>query len=371
VSLGYVDNPFTKSPDDFLRSWMKGGSYPYTDADVANISRITGVKQVLRECIVFTHFVPNATVLASWRSVRIKQGDPNPGKPQGWVVAVDSDVMNVGLVPYFSISDGRFLESTDVNAMLVDETTAKELYIHAGQDIMVGIAGKDVTHTIVGVYNEFSLDPIATSDSYGWYSTMMGLTHFYSYFPPNDTNRVYSSLFVKLTDPSYADSVKESLSKMYPLSPISINRTMDATLSQQLSLTLGTSSLINNVILVASIAGIGVVSMIDLLKRRRELGLYTAIGWRDRDILVRLLRRSLLLGIAGAAVGLVLAFAIGGQVSNALISGQVRFVVGAIQIPEPGLMPYALVMALGLSILSFAIGYLYYRRMTPLRMLEE
>jgi ABC-type lipoprotein release transport system permease subunit len=369
--LWYVANPFTKSPDDLLRSWTRGGSYPYTDADVENISKIEGVKEVLRECLLGTDLIPNATVLDYWNKERQKLGgDPRPHLPQGWLLAVDANVLDVGLVPYFQISEGRFFKPEDANAILVDETTAKELLINAGQEIRVGIAGKNVTHTVIGIYNSFPLDPGGYSRS-GWYAIMMDLNHLFSFFPANDTDVRYSSLFVKLDGPGYADSVKDKLEKMYPLSPLSYNKAMTESLTQQLSLTLSTSSLLSNLLLGVSVAGICVVSLIDLMRKRRELGLYTTIGWRDNDILFRLLRRSFTLGFAGSALGLILAFVMGRQIYQALISGQVKFVVNVPQIPTPELMPYALFLALGLSLLSFTVGYIYYRRITPLKMLEE
>jgi ABC-type antimicrobial peptide transport system permease subunit len=79
-----------------------------------------------------------------------------------------------------------------------------------------------------------------------------------------------------------------------------------------------------------------------------------------------------MLGVMGSVLGLTLAAVFGPYISDALIPRELAFMADIrVQTLNPVHMAYIPVLAVALSALGFIGGYLYYRRLTPLKMLEE
>lgn len=117
-------------------------------------------------------------------------------------------------------------------------------------------------------------------------------------------------------------------------------------------------------LLPAVAVGIGIVlvtSGFGLAERRREVGILKAIGWQTDEVLLRGLVESLLLSLAGAALGVLLAF-----VWLAFFNG---YVIAALLLPGAGtapgfqipyrLTPVPALVGLILSFLLIETGTLY------------
>ena len=83
------------------------------------------------------------------------------------------------------------------------------------------------------------------------------------------------------------------------------------------------------------------------------------------------LGQSLGVGVLGTLAGVALAWVLGGYLSGMLIPRSVSYTVSTPMIPDVRFRPYALLLAVALSAVSFTAGYIYYRRLTPLQMIEK
>lgn len=103
-----------------------------------------------------------------------------------------------------------------------------------------------------------------------------------------------------------------------------------------------------------------------------ELGLLTSMGWRKRGIFALLLTRSLVIGLLGTAVGILLLYGIRDYLTNTLAPEKIALVFNIFPIiPSPAYLPQAPLLSISLSALAFTVGYVYYLRLPPLKMLEE
>jgi ABC-type antimicrobial peptide transport system permease subunit len=96
------------------------------------------------------------------------------------------------------------------------------------------------------------------------------------------------------------------------------------------------------------------------------------IGWREGSIVGYLFNQSLILGFSGAAVGMGISYALGLYLIGILTPYELTASGARVSLVlNLSYFLYATLLALFFSVFAFAITYLYYRRLTPLKMLED
>lgn len=215
------------------------------------------------------------------------------------VLGIDPAVTSVGPLASVEVSDGRALDSDDAGALvaLVDATYASTNEIAVGDTI--DVAGSDVE--IVGIV-------ASTSDSAGTAANV---------YLPLDTARelsgagdVVSTVYVQAESAASIDAVQTALADELPDATITSQSELASTVSGSLS---SATSLITNLGTWLSIIVLAVAVLLSVLltlsgvsRRTREFGTLKAIGWSNGRVVRQVAGESMVQGLIGGAVGLVL-----------------------------------------------------------------
>lgn len=363
VSVSYF-NPFHYSPEDLPGDFPYNitKALPFNEEEIANISIMEGVEVVYRIAIMSAAYIPT-------KEQQEKMGNPE-NSTVIWdtgLVGVEAEAALAGLLPYANVEKGRFLRPRESDAVVVSNLLEKDWGFTVGDEIPLIILNEERRFKIIGIYS--GLLPTAMDPGF---TAVMDLDELFRLLNVDPSDGRYNALLIKVGEPSLAQSIVNALREEYPMAQVHYQFAFAETSIELLSSTVNTYDLILNLFLVVSAAIIILIRLIDLLRHRRELGLYMGVGWRERDILSYMLWQSAIIGLIGATVGILLTVAVGGYLSEALVPERLKYTFPiSMQVPDPAFLPFAWLIALVLSMLTFTAGYLYIRRLTPLKALEE
>jgi ABC-type lipoprotein release transport system permease subunit len=324
-------------------------SYPLNEAIVSEVTRVDGVEAVFRVLVM-----------------KVRHELDGESVDLG-LVGVETRAAQAAILPYANIWKGRFIDPEEVGCAVVSNDLEKELGLAVGDSMSLSVLGSGLDYEIVGVYGRLlgeQLDPGVT--------VVVDLAGLLDALDLGGQR--YSALLVKVSEPEMGRELGKAFRSVY--SDEGIEVVFQGTLADYSVNLISTTAAIygttNALILMTAAAVIVLIRLIDLVKSRGELGLLTSVGWRERDVTAYLLLKSLMLGVMGSVLGLTLAAVFGPYISDALIPRELAFMADIrVQTLNPVHMAYIPVLAVALSALGFIGGYLYYRRLTPLKMLEE
>jgi ABC-type antimicrobial peptide transport system permease subunit len=218
------------------------------------------------------------------------------------VLGIDPAVTSVGPLASVEISDGRALDSDDAGALvaLVDATYASTNEIAVGDTI--GVAGSDVE--VVGIVASTSDSADTAANVYLPLDTAQELS---------GAGDVVSTLYVQAESAASIDAVQTALADELPDATITSQSELASTVSGSLS---SATSLITNLGTWLSIIVLAVAVLLSVLltlsgvsRRTREFGTLKAIGWSNGRVVRQVAGESMVQGLIGGAVGLVLGIA--------------------------------------------------------------
>ena len=347
----YGGNPITVGQSDASSNPFEAAehSYPLNEAIVSEVTLVDGVEAVFRVLVVkVRHELDGEPVVTG-------------------LVGVETRATQAAILPYANIWKGRFIDPEEAGCAVVSNDLEKELGLTVGDRVSLSVLGAALDYEIVGVYGRLlgeQLDPGVT--------VVVDLAGLLDALDLGGQR--YSALLVKVSEPEMGRELGKAFRSVF--SDEGIEVVFQGTLADYSVNLISTTTAIygttNALILMTAAAVIVLIRLIDLVKSRGELGLLTSVGWRERDITAYLLLKSLMLGVMGSILGFTLAAVFGPYISNALIPRELTFMADIrVQTLNPVHMAYIPVLAVALSALGFIGGYLYYRRLTPLQMLEE
>ena len=161
--------------------------------------------------------------------------------------------------------------------------------------------------------------------------------------------RKVSMYGVKLRDPQQAQALVARINQQFP----EMYATLASEFVQEMPDMRTMDSMIGGISTLAIlVGGVGVLNtmLMSVFERTREIGVFRALGWRRRSILGLIIRKSLLLGILGGVVGIVIAFGMTAALQYAPIMGEML---------EPLWEPRIFVRAISSAILLGVLGGIY------------
>ncbi|MGN7947626.1 ABC transporter permease [Microbacterium sp. 22215] len=218
------------------------------------------------------------------------------------VLGIDPAVTSVGPLASVAVSDGRALDSDDSGALvaLVDATYATTNEITVGDTI--DVAGSDVE--VVGIVASTSDSADTAANVYLPLDTAQELS---------GAGDVISTVYVQAESAASIDAVQAALSDELPDATITSQSELASTVSGSLS---SATSLITNLGTWLSIIVLAVAVLLSVLltlsgvsRRTREFGTLKAIGWSNGRVVRQVAGESMVQGLIGGAVGLVLGIA--------------------------------------------------------------
>jgi ABC-type antimicrobial peptide transport system permease subunit len=166
---------------------------------------------------------------------------------------------------------------------------------------------------------------------------------------------------IKLHDPKSAEGVMTELEADYP----EIDFALAAEAVQSMSDFAVLEDMVSQIsILAVFVGGLGMLNtmLMSVLERTREIGLLRSLGWRRRQVLSMILRESLILGVLGGLVGILLGLGLG------QLMGFLPGLYGGMSMLY---RPLLFAQAVAVALLAGAVGGLYPAwRATRLRPVE-
>jgi ABC-type lipoprotein release transport system permease subunit len=326
-------------------------SYPFDDEIISQIESREGVEAVYKVTIV-----------------QLPYQMPDGGHIPIGLIGVETRATEAAILPYANMWEGKFLTPTD-NASAIINIGLNNAISPASDKIVLHVLDRNYTLSAIGVYDSLLPEEMDPSES-----AVVDLDTFWQMIEVPPRLQRYSSLLVQVRDPSWGGKIAEELRNDYGKGDIYIIYQYELA-KASVELMRSTSifyGFIDATMLVAVGAVIMLIRILDLIKRKGEIGLLTAVGWRERDLVAYLFSQSLIIGVIGAALGTVISFVSGPQISRALIPVELNIMTN-IRPEEPTItyLPYALLLTVSFSVTAFVGAYLYYRRLTPLKMLED
>ena len=294
---------------------------------------------------------------------------PDDSVEYAGLVGVEISAAESALLPYASMWEGRFLEEGDVGCALINVDFEVDCGLSVGDELELDLGGEGVSLEVVGIYDALLSEEINPEKS-----VVVDFDEFWEILSVPQGYRRYSGVLVEVADPGMGEAVADELRRRYMEEGATVlyQYTLAKYTVALLANTVNTYRFTRLLLLTVASASIVLIRVIDLVRQREEIGLMTSVGWRDRHILGFLFWKSLIIGVLGFGVSLVLMYFGGGFFRRMIVPQKVsRMVSISFSDLGAGFLLQAFILTIALSVLAFLAGYAYYRRLTPLKMLEE
>jgi putative ABC transport system permease protein len=215
----------------------------------------------------------------------------------------------------FPLLEGRWLEPNDQNAVVVSHMlAADEPSVAVGETLSFNLNGLEVAWTVVGIVRMIGPDTVFASSNA--MAEQMGLDEATNYLlMGTETGGVVGETAV-------LQEVESTLSAANV--PI-VNAFATTSSRQSLDdhLVIIVTLLMTMAALVAAVGGLGLMSTMGLnvLERRREIGVMRAVGATSMKVLLIILGEGIVMGLLSWALAMFLAFPLTSVVAN--VSGQI------------------------------------------------
>ncbi len=240
----------------------------------------------------------------------------------------------IGVTPDFAtvrnktVSTGRFISEADIDANstvavlgsdVVDDLFGASVGV-IGQKIRIG----NMLYEVVGILEASGGTAIGSSDD----QIIVPITTAFSRLVArSNANDEVNMISVSAVDSESIDSaVSEISSILRSRHSISSDEDDDFSILSQETMTDAASSITGVLTIflggIAAISllvgGIGIMNimLVSVIERTKEIGLRKAVGARNNDILMQFMTESLIIGLIGGLIGVVLAYGLAGLIKN-------------------------------------------------------
>ncbi|MFH1590879.1 MAG: ABC transporter permease [archaeon] len=242
------------------------------------------------------------------------------------------------------IAEGRMLDSADQNVVVIGGRLAESYFEQPlGINKMLSIEGN--AFRIVGI-----LDDTSTS-------IYMPIQMAYQILDDKDIG-VYDSIIVKVKDEDQIHATMEKIEKKLMMVRHVTEKTKDFTVSSSQALNEARSEMMSSmnafllaiaaVSLIVGAVGIANTMFTSVLEKTKEIGIMKAIGAKNRDIMLIFLFNSVLIGLVGGIIGIIL---------GTMLSGAIPALMGDIGFFRGGTIVSAGAVAMAISV-SVVVGIL-------------
>ncbi|MHB0876665.1 MAG: FtsX-like permease family protein [Anaerolineae bacterium] len=261
---------------------------------------------------------------------------PAESNPYFFVFGYPSDAFMLGR---FRVTEGVELDVRDTGRgrgkpLLLGAAAAETMNKRAGDTLRL----MDSTYRVVGIYQ--------TGNAFEDSGAVLGLADAQALL---GKARQVSLFYIRLEDPGLRDRLQARVERLWP--DLSLGSTGDLTDKQQMGdMTQAFVWAIAGLAIV--IGGVGMMNaqLMSVFERTREIGVLRAVGWSSGRVLGLILGESILVCLAGGALGIVL-----GWLSVAAVSSAISL-MGA---TTANISPDLLAQALGVVAVLGLVGGLY------------
>jgi ABC-type antimicrobial peptide transport system permease subunit len=238
-------------------------------------------------------------------------GATTPGQIRVSTISIDGvDVSNAEVGPMSSttITDGRGFttEDSDAKVAVLDRSYARQESLSVGDTVTLG----GVDFNVVGVST--GAVGAQTSNAYIPLTRAQALA--------GEKGKV-TTIYVKADSASDIDQVKAGIEQTFPNATVTTASDLASQVTGSLS---GASTLITKLgswlamaVLIAAVAVATLLMLSSVGRRTREFGTLKAIGWRTRRVVGQVLGESVVIGVVGGALGVIVGIGVAALVAHA------------------------------------------------------
>ena len=273
---GIVSSLISLGPDAVLV--MSSPRLPLTDADVAKITGMPGVK------VVVPMQIERVTVSTS------------EGEEEVTLIGIDPNHL-ADLLGTVRLAEGGLPPPAPVLAVVLGSNLAEDTSSAPGSLLTLrDRRGRSLTAYVVGILEEHgSLFLIDVDDS--MFAPIQAVHRHMA-------RRTYDALLVRAEDP---DTLASQLSILYRgrATVLSMKQIADAVSSVSAGLELLLGGVAGVSLLVASVSIVNIM-LVSVMERTREIGVLKALGFKDSHVMMLFLGESMIVGLLGSAIGIAL-----------------------------------------------------------------
>ncbi len=262
-------------------------SYGFTAADVAAISRLANVSSVTPLLTGTATLAYNSTNSTS-------------------VTLIGVDSANLGLLlNKINLYSGTNYTETETHSMLLGYDSAftsageQKTYVNATLTLKVSSAGSadSSSAAVIGILNQYGTTLIPVDEA-----VLVPMPVAESLLHKTE----YNEILVKAVNSSSVSGLSTELGDIYGSNARVMNTQQIAKITSSIvgSITI-LLVLIAGISLVVAAIGIMNIMLMAVMERTREIGIFKAIGFRNRDVLAMFLIQSLIIGFVGGVAGVV------------------------------------------------------------------
>jgi ABC-type antimicrobial peptide transport system permease subunit len=223
------------------------------------------------------------------------------------VLGVEVAVGRVGPLSSDKIASGKTFASGDANSdvALIDANYAHQNKLSVGSDVTVAGTKFTVIGTVAEPQGGTTTDvyiPLARAQS------LAGMK--------NEVNTIYVAAVSAADIPAVQQSVKNELPTATVTTSSDLAGQVTGSLSSAADLANSLGKWLATAVLIAAFAMASLLTMAAVSRRVREFGTLKALGWRSRRITGQVMGETLVIGLAGGVLGVVLGFAGAALVSS-------------------------------------------------------
>lgn len=239
-------------------------------------------------------------------------GTPPQGGPDGAggssfgidsfsVLGIDPAVTEIGPMSAVTLQDGRLLASDDAtaNVAVIDATYATSNEIAVGDTIDIGGTSFEVVGTVASASS--------SADTAADVFIPLGVAQTLS-----ESGDVVSTIYVQADSASSIESVQTAVQTALPDATVSSQADLAASVSGSLasasSLVSGLGLWLSIIVLVVALLLAVLFTISGVTRRTREFGTLKAIGWSNGRVVSQVAGESVVQGLLGGVLGLVLGF---------------------------------------------------------------
>jgi len=215
------------------------------------------------------------------------------------VLGVDPTASKVGPLSSDKLASGSTFSAADANSnvALLDANYARQKKLVVGKSVTVGSVSFKVIGTVAEPQGGTTTDvyiPLQRAQS------LAGMT--------NEVNTIYVAAASASDISAVQQSIKNDLPKATVTTSSSLASQVTGSLANASSLASSLGKWLAIIVLIAAFAVASLLTVSAVSRRVREFGTLKALGWRSRRIVGQVIGETLVIGVAGGALGVALGF---------------------------------------------------------------
>lgn len=258
------------------------------------------------------------------------------------------------LSPYWQVEGKWIAVDFDEDSCMVGKTLAKNMELKLGSAVNVikNEAGFQKTLTVKGIVETGQAEDEQIFVNLAPAGRILGME--------GKVNHAMLSIVTEGTD---IDGLAAQMESRFPGMDAKPIRKISYSEGRILEKIKGLMALVASIILIVTTLCVMTTLIAIVSERTREIGLMKAIGADDRGIVLQFLSETMIIGLAGAAAGMVIGFILAQILGQAVFASSISF--------RMIVLPVTLVPSLAASLLAAAIPVRMAVRVVPAQVLKE